>query len=125
MLKRWWRALLLGLAIAASLHGVAPAQHNHAAGHDVYQDWRNARGDLCCRNGDCGSLEPAEVRSNSGQLEVQVEGVWCPVAPWMTVGKRYSSPNWSRAHACVWPNGGEIPQPTCQRLKCFKGEGGF
>ncbi|MGE0751854.1 MAG: hypothetical protein AB7F39_06665 [Variibacter sp.] len=114
-------------AVIAVLTAVAPAfaQHDHAAGHDVYQHWQNQRGELCCNGQDCGALEPVEVRNAGDHLEVRVEGQWCPVAPWMAVTNK-KSPDWTRAHACVWPDwsesGGTSP---CSRLKCFQPEALF
>ena len=119
-------ALAAGLVIILFTITLANAQHDLAEGHDVYKGWVNADGASCCNGSDCGSLEVDEERWQDGHLQIKVEGTWCPVTPGMMV-KKSSSPNWSVAHACVWPdwNAASRITPVCQRLKCYKGKGGF
>jgi hypothetical protein len=121
---RHFREALAALGLLLLCAVPAIAQHDHAGGHDVYSGWRNQDFENCCNGKDCGSLAEVEERWNGQQLEVKVEGEWCPVLPHMRV-RNASSPDWSKSHACVWPMASEWPQPVCQRLKCFKGKGGF
>jgi len=101
----------------------AAAQHNHASGHNEYQNWASQKILNCCNNDDCGSLTDSEVRETPAGAEVQIAGEWCPVLRehYLTRGK---SPDWSVPHACVGKSSYYRSLPPCQRLLCFSGRGG-
>jgi hypothetical protein len=114
-----WIAIgVLLIAFFASVLA-ASAQHNHSAGHDVYKQWRSEDNTNCCDGRDCGTLPIAGERWNAGQLEVHVEGQWCPVKPGMFV-RKHKSPDWNVPHVCVTPADGRAP---CERLRCYMGKG--
>ncbi len=112
-----WAAILAAFFLTPSL-----AQHDHAAGHNEYQNWSSQLG-TCCNNQDCRALEWDEWRETGGGTEVLIDGSWCPVTErhFLVRGK---SPNWDAAHACVrqpmrWLK--DPPQDPCSRLMCFTG----
>lgn len=116
--------VLVAIAVIAGLARYAKAQHDHAAGHDVYKQWRSDDDTNCCDGRDCGKLAvDAERWTPAGQLEVQIEGAWCPVKPGMFVRKQ-PSPDWNVPHVCVAPAFDATTSP-CERLRCYKGKGGF
>ena len=112
-------AALLSIMAISALIGSAMAQHNHSAGHDVYKQWRSEDNTNCCDGRDCGTLAIEGERWTAGQLEVHVEGQWCPVKAGMFV-RKHKSPDWNVPHVCVTPDDG---RPPCERLRCYMGKG--
>lgn len=126
------RLLLATLALAGALSLVlcvpAYAQANHERGHANYQNWINGRDQGCCNNQDCNALSPLSERVRAGQLEVRIEGEWCPVLSWHYL-KKGNAPDWQTAHVCVahksrmdWESGESIEDPRgpCERLLCYQ-----
>lgn len=101
------------------LSSFALPQHNHAQYHPHYQNWVNRNGEGCCNDQDCGELPDNDERTVRGQLEVRVEGEWCPVLP-----KHYlrsgNVPNASVAHVCVWDQRAQPRMSPCERLLCYQ-----
>jgi hypothetical protein len=110
--------LLFATAILA-LALPAFAQHNHGAGHDVYQGWASQKVANCCNNQDCGALNDDEVRETTTGTEVRIDDQWCPVLHQHHLIKG-KSPDWNTPHACVRRYG-----EGCDRLLCYTGKGGF
>ena len=80
---RW---LALSLTLAAS----------PALAHDPYSGIRNPRGDVCCNNGDCRPVDPAEI-GESGEYYTWRGG---------TFPKALSQPSpipGDKYHVCAYP----------------------
>lgn len=117
MLKTLLAAIIA--AIVSSPITIASAQENHAAGHPLYQSWVSKDGVNCCNDRDCGQIADADVRQDSSQIEVRIDGTWCPV----TEGKYLRSgnaPDWSTAHACISNKSYYNFDKPCDRLLCFQ-----
>jgi hypothetical protein len=117
-------AMLVAVGVAAGLMTcqVAHAQQNHDAGHPQYSNWLNQDNSWCCNNQDCGTIEDEQYRESSGQIEVQIEGTWCPIRPWMYL-KTGNVPDASHNHVCVRHRNESIinkSQEPCERLLCFQ-----
>lgn len=109
------------LALFLVLDGVAlaHAQHNHAQNHDTYQNWVNGNGRGCCNDQDCGELPEGNERTIAGQIEVRVEGQWCPIKPFHYL-KKGNAPNWSTSHVCVDHLYEQDQRTPCERLLCYQ-----
>jgi hypothetical protein len=113
-------AIIVAIALSLGATSPAKAQQDHSAGHDVYKQWRSEDNTNCCDGRDCGTLPIAGERwTPVGQLEVNIEGQWCPVKPGMYV-RKHKSPDWNVPHVCVTPADGRQP---CERLRCYMGKG--
>ena len=110
---RFLAVILLVLAYPAA------AQHNHAQHHASYQSWVNKNGVGCCDSRDCGLLPDADERTTAGQLEVRVEGQWCPILSHHYL-KSGNAPDWSSAHVCVLTAAPGRPESPCARLLCYQ-----
>lgn len=68
-------------------------------------------------------IPDADVREGASGTEIKIDGEWCPVRRehYITRGK---SPDWNTAHACIL-RPYLTTAPTCDRLLCFTGKGGF
>ena len=115
----------MAAVLVAAFSFPALAQHNHAAGHSDYIDWRSIRAPhSCCDNRDCGNIPDSEVRETATGTQVRISGTWCPVLRehYLTRGK---SPDWDTAHVCIQPISPYNVADPCGRLLCFTGKGGF
>ena len=92
---------------------------DHATFHASYMGWINKDGEGCCNNQDCSPIADADERSVGGQLEVRIEGQWCPV-----LAKHYLSkgnvPNASVSHVCAWLPNAKPHLGPCERLLCYQ-----
>lgn len=86
-----------------------------AQAHDFYSNWFNGKNQNCCNQRDCGVLADKDERTHEGQLEVRIDGTWCPVLShhYLTRG---NAPDHSTAHICVRPGEGQ----PCSRLLCYQ-----
>lgn len=111
------------LCIFAAFPLAASAQHNHAAGHNEYQNWSSQKTSNCCNNDDCGQILDTQVRATDKGYEVAIDKQWCPVLRehWIIRGK---SPDFSSYHGCVGKSAYYKELPPCERLLCFAGKGG-
>jgi hypothetical protein len=101
----------------------ALAQHDHARGHNEYQNWASKKTGNCCDDKDCGILNDDQVRETTTGPEVKVRGKWCRVLPehFIIKGK---SPDWNKPHACVNYDFRTTYADECDRLLCYSGKGG-
>ena len=115
------------LSLCALLFGVvadpAFAQHDHARGHNEYQNWASKKTGNCCDDKDCGILNDDQVRETTTGPEVKVRGKWCRVLPehFIIKGK---SPDWNKPHACINYDFRTTYADDCDRLLCYSGKGG-
>lgn len=114
---------LLALSCCGALTPVL-AQEHHAQHHNVYQSWINKAGKGCCNNQDCGELAAENERENAGQLEVRIEGQWCPVEA-LHYLKSGNAPNWQTSHVCVARAYDGNTLTPCERLLCYQPKPGF
>lgn len=113
------RLILAALAALLLSCVPAPAQHNHVQHHSTYQNWVNGKGAGCCNNLDCGTLADAAVRTEAGDLQVNVEGQWCPVMAWHYL-TRGNAPDASSHHACVLRTWDGDTRTPCERFICYQ-----
>lgn len=112
----WWLAAIVAvMAIARE----APAQENHAQHHGVYQNWVNGLNQGCCNDNYCGTLPDDAERTHNGQLEVKIEGEWCPVLASHYL-KRGNAPNGDATHVCVLPARDNVVASVCSRFICYQ-----
>lgn len=128
-MQRSFATLSLACALAfCGMTVLAPAQHHHAAGHGFYRNWINGKDQGCCNDQDCGQLRDEDQRIVNGELEVRIEGLWCPILPFHHL-KKGNAPDWSTAHVCVQhPYSGDYEPDTrapCERLLCFQPKPSF
>ena len=97
----------------------ALTQHNHHQHHDSYRNWVNQKGEGCCNEQDCGSLNEADERERNGVLEVRIEGEWCKIEPGHYL-KSGNVPNASTAHVCAWLKDARPGMSPCERLLCYQ-----
>lgn len=114
--------LILALALLAPT--AAPAQHNHAQYHPLYQGWVNQADKGCCNNQDCGELADDGERTTGGVLSVKVDGEWCPVLPHHYL-KRGNVPNASVSHICISKRYAGDTRGACERLLCYQPKPGI
>jgi hypothetical protein len=93
---------------------------DHATFHASYMGWINKDGEGCCNNQDCSPIDDADERRNdNNELEVRVEGQWCPV-----LSKHYLSkgnvPDSSVSHVCAWLPAAKPHLGPCERLLCYQ-----
>lgn len=120
--KAFWQTLL-GVLLVLLVTFPAWPQHDHAQGHNEYQNWASKKTGNCCNNDDCGVLKDEEIRETTTGPEVAIDGLWCPVRPehYIIRGK---SPDWNKPHACIGKKSATYPVPPCERLLCYSGRGG-
>ena len=116
-------ALCLCALLSCLLASPAFAQHDHARGHNEYQNWASKKTGNCCDDKDCGILNDDQVRETTTGPEVKVRGKWCRVLPehFIIKGK---SPDWNKPHACVNYDFRTTYADDCDRLLCYSGKGG-
>jgi hypothetical protein len=119
----YWIVLCLCALFSCVLAGPAFAQHDHARGHNEYQNWASKKTGNCCDDRDCGILNDDQVRETTTGPEVKVRGKWCRVLPehFIIKGK---SPDWNKPHACVNYDFRTTYADDCDRLLCYSGKGG-
>ena len=115
--------LCLCALLSCLLASPAFAQHDHARGHNEYQNWASKKTGNCCDDKDCGILNDDQVRETTTGPEVKVRGKWCRVLPehFIIKGK---SPDWNKPHACVNYDFRTTYADDCDRLLCYSGRGG-
>jgi hypothetical protein len=111
-------AALLAVYLVYPSHR-AHSQQNHHHHHVDYQNWVNQVGEGCCNNQDCGTLNEADERTQSGVLEVRIEGAWCPVLSKHYL-RRGNAPDATTAHVCVWHQASRPGQGPCERMLCYQ-----
>jgi hypothetical protein len=119
----YWIVLCLCALFCGVQVDPAFAQHDHARGHNEYQNWASKKTGNCCDDKDCGILNDDQVRETTTGPEVKVRGKWCRVLPehFIIKGK---SPDWNKPHACVNYDFRTTYADDCDRLLCYSGRGG-
>jgi hypothetical protein len=116
--------LVLAFPLGAQAHELTQG-HQHVN----YSNWKNRKVPTpqgCCNNQDCRPISDENVDERGAEVQVRVEGQWCPVKPhhYLSTG---NAPDWTTAHVCVENkyNSSEYGETEdkrspCERLLCYQ-----